>query len=745
MNATYFPSRRTAVPPSSTADAGAAGRAEERTTPTWARPALLALLVLTAGAYLWDLSLSGYANSFYAAAVQAGTKSWKAMFFGSIDSSNFITVDKPPASLWVMELSGRMFGFSSWSMLAPQVLEGVAAVAMLHAAVKRWFGAGAGLAAGALLAITPVAALMFRFNNPDALLVCLLVAGAYCLVRAVEGASTRWVIAAGTMIGFAFLAKMMQAFLVLPAFGLVYMVAAPTTLRRRLWQMLAGAAAILVSCGWWVATVALWPVGSRPMIDGSPDNNIFNLIFGYNGLGRIFGASGPGGGASGPGGGGGANFSGPTGLLRLFDSEMGAQASWLLPAAVLALIVGLWLSRRAPRTDCTRAALLLWGGWLLVSAVVFSFGSGVIHTYYTVALVPAIAALVAIGGVLLWRERHTLFARVMAALAILVTASWCWVLLDRTPQWESWMRVLIPASAAIAVGGLLAAPVLRRLGRQASITTAVLAVVACLSGPLAYSAQTITTAHTGSIPSAGPGSSMGGGLGGVSGGRAARAFGGSGGGPPGAGGFPGASGTRPGSPGPAGSPPAGARLFGAPGAANGSLTGTTGGSSVARTGARSSLSGAGVGGGAPGQTAVSSALNKALESDAGKFRWVAAVSGSQSAASLELATGGEPVMAIGGFNNEGGNLTLAEFKRYVAAGDIHYYFASSGMGGAPGGGSSVGRGSSTTGGGPGSGGGTPGGGGGASSTSSITSWVEAHFKAVKVGGQTVYDLTQARA
>ena len=186
------------------------------------------------------------------------------MFFGSLDSSNFITVDKPPASLWVMALSGRIFGFGSWSMLVPQALEGVAAVALLYAAIKRWFGAGAGLLAGALLAITPVAALMFRFNNPDALLVCLLVASAYCLTRAIEQAGTKWVIAAGTMIGLAFLAKMMQAFLVLPAFGLVYLVAAPTGLRRRLAQLLAGALAIVVSCGWWVAIVALWPASSRP-------------------------------------------------------------------------------------------------------------------------------------------------------------------------------------------------------------------------------------------------------------------------------------------------------------------------------------------------------------------------------------------------------------------------------------------------------------------------------------------------
>jgi 4-amino-4-deoxy-L-arabinose transferase-like glycosyltransferase len=183
------------------------------------RLALFALLALTAIAYVWNLTESGYANSFYAAAVQAGTKSWKALFFGSLDSSSFITVDKPPASLWVMALSGRIFGFSSASMLIPNVLEGVLAVGLLHGAIKRWYGAAAGLVAGGLLAVTPVAALMFRFNNPDALLVCLLVASAYCLVRALENGSTRWLIAVGTLLGFAFLTKMLQAFLVLPAAG----------------------------------------------------------------------------------------------------------------------------------------------------------------------------------------------------------------------------------------------------------------------------------------------------------------------------------------------------------------------------------------------------------------------------------------------------------------------------------------------------------------------------------------------
>ena len=172
----------------------------------WVRPALIALLLLTAVAYLWNLGASGDANSFYAAAVQAGTKSWKAFFFGSLDSSSFITTDKPPASIWVMALSGRIFGFSSWSMLVPQALEGVASVALLYAAIRRWFGPAAGIAAGAILAITPVAALMFRFNNPDALLVLLLVGSAYTMTRALEHGTLRWIVATGALVGFGFLA-----------------------------------------------------------------------------------------------------------------------------------------------------------------------------------------------------------------------------------------------------------------------------------------------------------------------------------------------------------------------------------------------------------------------------------------------------------------------------------------------------------------------------------------------------------
>ncbi len=259
------------------------------TDPAWVRPALLLLLSTTAVLYLWNLGASGWANSYYSAAVQAGTKSWKAFFFGSTDASNFITVDKTPASLWVMEISGRIFGVNAWSVLVPQALEGVAAVGILFATVKRWFSPAAALIAGVVFALTPVAALMFRFNNPDALLVLLLVAAAYTMTRALEDGRLRWIVGTGVLVGFGFLAKELQAFLVLPGFGLVYLFAGPRHLARRVGDVLVLGCTTLAAGGWWVAIVQLWPASSRPYIGGSQNNSFWNVLFGYNGFGRLTG------------------------------------------------------------------------------------------------------------------------------------------------------------------------------------------------------------------------------------------------------------------------------------------------------------------------------------------------------------------------------------------------------------------------------------------------------------------------
>ncbi len=716
-------------------------RAGRTADPRWARPALLALLLATAVLYLAGLSRSGYANEFYAAAVQAGTKSWKAFLFGSLDSSNFITVDKTPASLWVMELSGRIFGFSSWSLLVPQALEGVAAVGVLYAAVRRWFGAAAALIAGAVLAITPVAALMFRFDNPDALLVLVMTLAGYTITRAIESGRTRWILLTGALLGLGYLTKMLQAFLVLPAFGLAYLWAGQPALGKRIWQLLAGVGALVVAAGWWVVIDLLTPAAGRPYVGGSTDNNILQLTFGYNGLGRLDGTENspggggavggaarrlgegvarlggtgaraggpPSGGAAGGAGGGNSLFGGATGITRLFQSDMGSQISWLLPAALIMLAALAWLTWRAPRTDRTRAAALLWGGWLLLTGLVFSYMSGIIHPYYTVALAPAIGALIGIGAVALWRIRDRWPARVVLAGTLLVTAGWAWVLLGRSPDWMPWLRVVIGLAGAAAAGLILASRTRRAAFAIAPIS---LALVAGLAGPLAYSIDTAATAHGGSIPTAGP--------------TVASASGGPGGGFPSGSGAASGSGSPSGSGFPSGSRPGGSESgTSVPGTS--AREGGTGGTSAPGSGSSgtgrpgTSSSGTGAFGGGPGAGGgVSSALAKLLESGASGYRWAAATVGSTSAASLELGSNGVPVMAIGGFTGSDPAPTLAEFKAMVAAHEIHYFVASGGAGGAGGAG------------------------GGSGYGSQITAWVKQHFTARTIGGMTVYDLASAK-
>ncbi|MFL6098963.1 MAG: glycosyltransferase family 39 protein [Actinomycetales bacterium] len=307
--------------------------------PGWHRPALAGLLSLTSVLYLWGLSANGWANAFYSAAMQAGTKSWAAFFFGSSDAGGSITVDKPPASLWVMEVSARIFGVSSWSILVPEALMGVASVYLLYLTVRRWAGSGAGLLAGLALAATPVATLMFRFNNPDAMLVLLMVAAVYATTRAIDAAvrrsGTRWLALAGALVGLAFLTKSLQALLVVPGLALVYLIVAPTSLRRRLFQLVVAGVAMLVSGLWWVVVVTLVPASSRPYIGGSQTNSVWELIWGYNGLGRLTGEET---GSVGGGGTNGAGMWGSTGLTRLFDGDIGGQIAWLLPAALVLLV-----------------------------------------------------------------------------------------------------------------------------------------------------------------------------------------------------------------------------------------------------------------------------------------------------------------------------------------------------------------------------------------------------------------------
>ncbi|WP_405714824.1 MULTISPECIES: ArnT family glycosyltransferase [unclassified Streptomyces] len=697
------------------------GRPED---PRWARPAFLALLLVIAGAYLWNLSASGYANSFYSAAAQAGSRSWKALFFGSLDAANAITVDKPPAALWPMALSVRVLGLNSWAILLPQVLMGVATAGVLYAGVRRRFNAVAGLIAMVVFALTPVTALMFRFNNPDALLALLMTVTVYCVLRAMERGRTKWLVWAGVAVGFAFLTKTLQAFLILPPLAVLYAVCAPVSVRKRFGQLGLSALAVVVAGGWWVAIVELWPASSRPYIGGSQNNSFLELTFGYNGLGRINGdETGSVGGGGGPGGGSGGQW-GETGIGRMFNSEIGGQISWLLPAALILLVAGVWLTRRAKLTDTARAAFLAWGGSLLMTAVVFSFMAGIFHQYYTVALAPYLAALIGMGATVLWEERSRWWAGAVLGSAAAVTAYWSYVLLGRTPDYLPWLRTAVLVGGLAGALGLL---LVSRTGLRPALVAVGLGFAASLAGPTAYAVSTLDTGHQGSIVTAGP---SGGGMGGPGGG-------GGRGGPGGGMRFPGQgnqqgnqlgnqqgnqqgggmgqppTGTPPGQG--QGQPQGQGQIPGRPGTSqNGQQPGAVPGMGEGFGGGGPGRDGGGMGGLLNGAS-VGTEARKLLEKNAGDYTWAAAAIGSQNAASYQLATG-EPVMAIGGFNGSDPSPTLAQFKKYVEDGRIHYFIS----------------------------GGQGGGMGGNGASSQISSWVEENFKEVTAGSATFYDLTQPK-
>ncbi len=598
----------------------------------WVRPALGGVAALAAVLYFVNLTVSGYANTYYAMAAQAASQSWSAWFFGSLDASSFITIDKPPLATMVMGLSVRLLGLNSFAILAPQALMGVASVVVLFQAVRKSFGPVAATIAGIVMALAPVAVLIFRYDNPDALLVLLLVSAAWALLRALDRGHMRWLVVAGLLVGLGFNAKFLQAFLVLPAFALTWAVAAPGGLRRRIAGLAVSLASVLVTSFAWAVTVDLIPADARPYIGGSTGNSALQLLFGYDGLGRIFGGSAG-------NGGGGANFAGEPGILRLFNSQFGGEIAWLIPFALVALVAGLLLRGRAGRTDGPRAGYLLWGGWLVGTAIVFSFMSGTVHSYYAVALAPAIGALVGAGTVELWRLRERSPFGGLALGAVFVGSGLVAMgILDRTPAFVPGLGIAIVAvsAAAALVVGMPAA----MSGRRAALAAATLGIAAMLAGPAAYATSTMASALSGGDPVAGP---MTSGLGN--------------GGPGGFGG-----GGRPASGGPA-------------------LAG------------QAAMAGAGFGG-SQGSSA-SSTLVGYLRANIGAARWAVAVSGSGSAAGIQLASG-LPVMTMGGFNGGDAAPTLAQLQAFVASGDLRFVIVGgNGAGGGPMGGGPMAGGSST--------------------------------------------------
>ncbi|MBZ3900925.1 ArnT family glycosyltransferase [Streptomyces griseiscabiei] len=686
-----------AEPPSPTTAPTTSVRPPEA-APRWSLPALIGIMVLAGVLYSWNLSSSGL-NSFYSAAVLSGTESWKAWFFGSLDAGNFLTVDKPPFVLMVMGLSCRVFGFGTWQMMAPLIASALGTIWILHSSVKRVWGHGAAAVAALVLALTPITVAINRDNNPDTLLVFLMAAGAALALRAVHNGRLLPLLGSAVCFGLAFNTKMLQGYIALPAVFAVYLYAADLRLVRRIVNLALAGVALAVSSFWWAAAVSLVPADERPYIGGSTDGTAWNLIMGYNGLGRILGGEGNGGG----GGGGGGGFSGTAGLGRMFNDVLGGQISWLLPFAGVALVGGLVLCGRAPRTDLTRAALVMWGGWTALHYLTFSLAEGTMHPYYTTALAPGIAALSGGGGLMLLRafrdDKRWLW---VLPAAFAVTGVWAVVLLRRATDWNTWLWPAVAVVMAGAVAGLIvfrsSTSGTRPRLLAASLAAAVLASVA---GPAAYAATELSATGGGmggTNPTAGPttGSGMGGGPGGGGGNRA-------GGGGPGGGGFPG--GGQMGTP-PSGAP-GGTQQGGQPGGGQAPQGGTSGGPGGGGGGGMGGGGGGGMGGGG-----ASSELISYLKKNQDGAKWLLAVSSSQSAAQLILSSG-EPVISMWGWSGSDRAMTLTKLKELVKAGELHYIQLGGGMGGGPGGTSSL--------------------------SSEVTAWVQKNGTAVKAseyGGGT---------
>ena len=681
--------------------------------PGWARPGLWAVLVLSAFLYAWDLSRNGDANAFYAASVLSGTESWKAFFYGSLDSASFITVDKPPFAFWAMEIPARIFGFNSWTLLLPQAAEGVAAVAVVYAAVRRSVAGltgergaqAAGLIAALALALTPITVAIDRDDNPDTMLTLLLALGAWALLESLRSRHPVLMLSlSGLAFGLAFNTKMLEGFIALPALPLVYLIAADGRLHKRFVRMLPAAAVLAVVSLSWMTIVDLIPKSSRPFVGSSTNDTVWNLAVDYNGFGRVLGKGRGGGGAGGRAGGagsgaahpaaggagtttgtgatgagafhaaagrGGGGFTGgiggagdSAGLGRMFGTTLGGQISWLIPFAILAAVALVILIGRRSRTDLARASVLLWAAWLILEFIVLSFQQGTQHPYYVSAMSPAIAALVGIGAVALFQagRRSTRWRWVLPAL-VAITGGWAFVLLRRTPDWNGWLAVVVAAATVITVVILLAGWPRRSLLVVAGVT----GLIAILAGPAAYAATPLSQTIEGSNPLAGPSSGAGGfggaGFAGGGGALADRLA---------AEGFRFGDGTG-----------AAAGRGGTAGAGDDPGFGDRGDRERGTGAADDGLAGGFAGGGRGGT--VSKELIDYLEAHRDGATWLVAVAGSSAAAEIILETGGTPVMAMGGFTGADPAPTLSQLEQYVSKGELHYVLVS-GTGGRGGGG-----------------------------------------------------------
>lgn len=477
------------------------GEPPEVATPRWERYGLWGILAVAAVLYCWGIG-DRQLQPYYAAAVRSMTENWHAFLYAGFDPSGVLSIDKTPLAFWVQGIGVWIVGYHWWAIALVQAVEGVASVFVLHRVVRRWAGERPALFAALVLAVSPITTAIDRSNQADCLMVLLLLLGAYCVTRAVErsvadGGGTAWLVWAGVFVGLAFFAKMLAAWVVLPALGLGYLAAPVSWPKKVVRLLLAGVVAAAVSLAWPVL-VSLTPAADRPFVGSTTSNSIWDLLFNYNGFGRVSGGDiGSLGALTSSYG---VQFSGATGLTRLFGPANAGQIGWLLPLAVASVIGAaiVWLRTRTG-TPQQRAGWLLWGGWLIVAGLVFSFAGGIFHRYYTVELAPAVAATVAVGLSAMWGwYRQGRRVGLLLPAAVLLTVGYAWVVLDDSAGWQPWLRWTVVIVGVVAAVALL---------RIRSRTVVLIAVAAMLAGPIAYSVDTMfhpQTVITAADPAAGP-------------------------------------------------------------------------------------------------------------------------------------------------------------------------------------------------------------------------------------------------
>lgn len=488
--------------------------------------AQLAVLALAALLRLWRLDQNGFDNEYYAAAVRSMAAGWHTFFYNAFDPAGFVSVDKPPLALWIQVASVKLFGFRPLAVLLPQVLEGVAAVAVTMHLVRRHWGPWAGALAGLFLAVTPIAVAVDRSGNTDTGLVLVLLLAGWALLVAAERGRRAGVLLAMALIGLGFNVKMLAAFVVLPTFALVYWLGAARPWRRRLVDLALGGVVLAAVALPWTIAYDLTPAARRPFVGSSAHNSMIDLAVGHNGVGRFVrlwpGARAaradtvasrrpPAGTAAGPSEIYARLFvRAPVGPLRLADGLLAAQVEWLLPLALVGAAALLRGGVRPPIAP-PRLGLLLWSGWALTYAVIYSWAGGIFHFYYLSTLGPPLAALAAIGLTVCWRQYAAGGAAVVALVgALLLTTMWqVYVhgaaLPTVTEDWARRLPVGVLAVAVLAAGALLAGLVWRGVGARPGVIGRVAAGVgvgALLAMPVAWAFSSVMVRGVPVIPSA---------------------------------------------------------------------------------------------------------------------------------------------------------------------------------------------------------------------------------------------------